>query len=534
MSELKDRPLIFVKLIREGSSKGEPLDISDKILGFRYEDEERKADRCTVTIDNYDLEEFDNPNWKKGGILEVRWGYPGNMSEPRRVVIEKISGAQELEVEAHGLEMVMNKAKTVKVHKGKTLHQLVTELSAKYASIFQGYEDLGKVTKNAKEAGSFENWYAQVAAKNNFDRNPDNKRHFYDFRGLYQDMLAGKTPFGVPTANQLPPAYRIAAPGYWVRNSEGGALVDSRTGREVTDAEVEKIATAVRPSEATAEPNIDNAAKEIKLVHVSQSAQTDAQLISTYARKFGYVFYIDHKGLHLKQRDTVYKKGPTKVLTWFNGNGEWLDFRYENDANEKAGDSTAKGIDPLNKKTFEVNAGDDETKRNGLGVRGREYSARQGTFTAAARDGGSTGAASPGRSDEVDVGPTSITDPTLAKKKADGKLKKKRGHAHELTGTLVGDPKFEAKTILQVEGIGRRLSGKWAIKSVEHRIDDSGYTCTFKAERDGDNGYGEKGEHKSKASISKEEAKPADTGPVSGRKWDNRRGEWTKATRDPA
>lgn len=549
MADLKDRPVIFVKLIREGSNKGEPLDISDKIQSFRYEDEERKADRCTITLDNYNLEEFDNPAWKKGGILEVRWGYPGNMSQPRRVVIAKVSGNWLLEVEGHGLEMLMHKTKTLKVYKGKTLFQLASELAEKYGAIFSAYGDLDQARKPAPSRDSpgakpegFDQWYAQVAVKNSLYADPDNKRHFYDFRGLYADMRAGKVPFSVPTTEQLPPAYRRAAPGYWVRNFPGGPLVDARTGREIGDDEIEKVAATVRPSD-TPDENIDLAAKEIKITHAVQSAQTDAQLISSLARRYGYVFYIDHNGFHFKQRDAVYKKKPAKVIRWFNGAGEWIDFKYENDGNEKASHMAARGIDPLNKKAFEVSASDDETKRNGLGVRGREWSSREGSFASRASEllsqtvanAVALGLDKVGRSDEVDVGPSSITDPTLAKKRADGRLKKRRGHSHELTGTIIGDPTFEAKTILQVEGIGRRLSGKWALKSVEHRIDSGGYTCSFKSERDGDNGYGEKGEHRSKARISKEVAKTDDQQrPVSGRLWDPRRGEWSNATRGPS
>jgi uncharacterized protein len=456
--ERQDRPLIFVKLHSEQQGaatpagatrkattikKGEVVDVSDKILSFRFEDEERKADRLEITLDNHDLVEFDNPAWKHGGILEVSWGYPGHMSPPRRVVIRKTSGGRELKVEALGLEMLMHTAKTLKVYQNKTLFELVTEVSKKYSSVVNAYND-------------------------------------------------------------------------------------------------------------SDEPDcISQSAKQVKLAHVSQSAQTDAQLISKLAKKYGYVFYIDHQGVHFKPRDEVYKKAPTKILTWFNGDGEWLDFSYENDGAEKASKVVEKGIDPLNQKAFQAEGSDDATKRSGLAPRVREIPQATGEQILTDRtpqeyidskDKATAGQAQSGGdnkflsaiSELVDVSPAGTTNPLDAKAKADGKYKKRQGHKHELSGKLIGDPKFLAKSIIQVEGLGRRLSGKWAVKKVEHTIDSGGYLCDFKAERDGDHGYGQKGEANSKAALNKLDPKPTtDDDAKVRRNWQQPDGQLVLTTRNP-
>jgi hypothetical protein len=112
-----------------------------------------------------------------------------------------------------------------------------------------------------------------------------------------------------------------------------------------------------------------------------------------------------------------------------------------------------------------------------------------------------------GQVEEKDVAPSPRTTEADMKAVADGKYKRRKGHGNQLSGKLVGDPVFNAKTILQVEGIGRRLSGRWAVKSVHHVIDGNGYVCDFKAERDGDNGYGNKSDANSKANIAKPDAK---------------------------
>jgi phage protein D len=554
VAEIRDRPLVFVKLHAEQKTgtkgpkapKGEPLDISDKIISFRFDDEERKADRIEITLDNHDLAEFDNPTWKQGGVLEVTWGYPGQMSPARFGVIEKVSGGRELRVEARGLEMLMHRAKTIKVYQNKTLYQLVQEVASKYQDVMRGYADVDREAAADAKAGGFDGWYAQVAARKGLDANPDAKKHFYDFRALYHDMIAGKVTY---STDNLPDQYRRGAPSNWVRNEAGGPLLDARTGRLITDAEVDKVQVAQTDSLAA---NISPAAKKIKLAYASQSAETDAQLVSKYARKYGFVFYIDNKGVHFKSRDDVYKQKPAKVLTWFNGESEWYDFTYHSDSGDKSAKVTEKGVDPLNKKKIEQVAGNEETQRAGLGGRVHDFvpitgeqvltdkvpqayrDGQKRAEEAKSKSGGFLDSlkemlSKTGQAESTDISHFSGTDPQLAKAKADGKYTKRQRHKHELSGTIVGDPSFAAKTVLEVVGLGLRLSGRWALRRVSHKIDSSGYVCDFEADRDGDNGFGQKGDHNSKAKlpdVTKTALEPA-------RAWNPISGQFVMTTRNP-
>lgn len=544
MATNTDRPIIYVKLHAEGK-KGEVLDISDRILTFCYEDEEKKADRLEISVDNYDMSQFDNPAWKKGGILEVRWGYPGNMSPTRSVVIQKISGNYRMKIEAHGLEMLMHKAKTLKVYKGKTLYEIATEVSGRYKDALSAYQDTDQDVVREKKTGGFDAWYADLAKKFNLVTDPDAKRHFYNYRALYRDVVAGKVP--QPTKSPLPDQYRQGAPAMWVRDFDGN-LVDARTNQPISDEQV-NAAVAAHPVSDPGEEKISNEAKLIKITHAAQSAETDAMFLSKLAQKYGYVFSMDHNGFQFKTKDAIYKKAPEKVLTWFNGAGEWIDFSYDNSALGKAAKVKLKAVDPLNKKTTEVEGSDDATKRLGLGSRVTEWSQKTGqtkltdrspkslqTDSDKAEAGASQSGGTPeqSRDEEVEVGMYSGSDPAHAKVHADGKYKKGRRHAHGLSGRLVGDPQFSAKTVLKVEGIGRRLSGRWAVASVCHRIDKGGYTCDFKSDRDGDNGFGEKGQVKSKAKLNTEPPKTEEEKPKTetGQLWSQRTGQLTSATRD--
>ena len=50
---------------------------------------------------------------------------------------------------------------------------------------------------------------------------------------------------------------------------------------------------------------------------------------------------------------------------------------------------------------------------------------------------------------------------------------------------MVGDPDLLAKSVIEIQGISQRLSGKYFVKEARHRIDASGYTVTLRCLRDG-------------------------------------------------
>ena len=74
---------------------------------------ERKADKVSIQLDNFDLSLFDREDLMGGATLEVSWGYPGNMAVPRRVVVKKLKGFATLTVEGQATSVLMNReAKT--------------------------------------------------------------------------------------------------------------------------------------------------------------------------------------------------------------------------------------------------------------------------------------------------------------------------------------------------------------------------------------------------------------------------------------
>jgi len=131
-------PAISVTVLPdERAREGRPSDVlADRVLGFTFEDADRKADKATFTLRNDDLALFLLGEDVLGGtLLEVTWGYPGAMAPPRRVVVKKLTGGLQLSVEAQALSMQLARNPKTRAWQGATRSEVVLEVAAEH-----GYE----------------------------------------------------------------------------------------------------------------------------------------------------------------------------------------------------------------------------------------------------------------------------------------------------------------------------------------------------------------------------------------------------------
>lgn len=148
-------PGVRVTLLdHERASSGRPLDLAGRILSFTYEDSATKADKVTIQLDNTDLSLFDRSELLGGALLEVSWGYPGNMAPPRRVVIKSIKGFTTLTLEGHALSVLM--ATRVKTRKWEqaTSTQVVREIAGEhgYQGSFLDVEETGDIQETINQS----------------------------------------------------------------------------------------------------------------------------------------------------------------------------------------------------------------------------------------------------------------------------------------------------------------------------------------------------------------------------------------------
>ncbi len=102
-------PTFYLKVQRQGRANAERIDVATtRVTNLVIKDSETVADKITMTIDNRDLSNFENPIFADGNIIEFSFGYPGAMSPPRRATITKVTGSLVLAVEALGKKALMN------------------------------------------------------------------------------------------------------------------------------------------------------------------------------------------------------------------------------------------------------------------------------------------------------------------------------------------------------------------------------------------------------------------------------------------
>lgn len=85
------------------------VQLDAKVLSLKFEDDEQKPDKLTITVDNHDLRLLDTDLLAKGNVIAFQFGYPGRTSPARTAVIQSVKGFQLLTVEAHSDEVTMNR-----------------------------------------------------------------------------------------------------------------------------------------------------------------------------------------------------------------------------------------------------------------------------------------------------------------------------------------------------------------------------------------------------------------------------------------
>jgi phage protein D len=131
----------------EKATTGQPLDFGARLLSFAFEDCEEKADKLTLTLDNFDLALFNREELMAGAVLEVSWGYPDAMAPPRRVVVKSMKGFQTLTLEGQALAALMNQQAKTRTWEGKSRADVVREVAKEggYDGAFVDIEDTKEI-----------------------------------------------------------------------------------------------------------------------------------------------------------------------------------------------------------------------------------------------------------------------------------------------------------------------------------------------------------------------------------------------------
>jgi phage protein D len=153
ISNRRDAPAYYVKVAPPGGP-AQAVDLTERVFTFDFDEEESKADKLELGLDNFDLSLFDDPHWRHGNTLIVSWGYVGNMTKPRKMVIGKITGSKILKVEALAPSILMNKDVKSRCFVNTTTKQILKAISDQYgipiAQDLSAQVDYLRTTQQAK------------------------------------------------------------------------------------------------------------------------------------------------------------------------------------------------------------------------------------------------------------------------------------------------------------------------------------------------------------------------------------------------
>lgn len=351
--------MLFVRLLNEG---GDPVRVaSDEILSFEYTDSDRRADKVRLTVDNSGLANFDDPAWRKGAKIDVRWGYPGNMAPARRAVIMKVTGFLELSIEARAESVLMNRTTNTRVFENMTRSEIVR----------------------------------QIAEENGWS----------------------------------------------------GGVVD-----------------------------VDDTTERFEVV--TQPRLTDAQMIRRLAAREGFEFYVDTDGFHFHARRLAQR--PLRTFRYFTDlSGEIIgEPTIDNDVTARPGRVRVQGRDPLTREDIDATADNEsDADRPGLG----------GILDLIDFETGETTEVRNVAQEESR--PTSASSQAEAEAEARGRFRRAQQVAIKMKLPVIGDPQLLAKTVCQIEGMGRRLSVRYYIAECKHVLGSAGYRCELQLVSDGHGGH---------------------------------------------
>ncbi len=364
MSGERHAPLIYVTVSDPHGNRQRVTDQTHLVKSLEYSDLQNKVDKCVLTVDNFDLRNFDDPLWVHGNYVQVSWGYPGAMAITREVIITKVTGFEELKVEGKAKSILIDAHKRSRTFRNMRPSEVVKQIAAEY-----GY---------------------------------------------------------------LPET-----------------LLIEETGK--------------------------------KQAHITQAGLSDAQFIRKLAHQAGFDFYVDFEGFHFHEAN--HGQDPCRLFTWYTDRrGDVMKISVESDITRKPAAVKKTGRDPLDKTNQSAGASNKtDPERKGTGRIGIVASADLMSAAFESRDN------SPPPEllyTPSDAGLLMSVDPSLEAKK---KFRAATRSTVKMTLDAIGDPSMLAKTVVQLEGVGKKLSGLYFVREVKHKVQAGEYTMQIKLASDGVN-----------------------------------------------
>lgn len=231
----------------------------------------------------------------------------------------------------------------------------------------------------------------------------------------------------------------------------------------------------------------------------TQQNQTDAQFLSTIAKKLGWVFKVDNETFVFAPRDKMKKSVPIRHYTYWHDEDGWIiSFEPESTVFGVAGTVRVRSRDPKKCVPIAVAVNPFDRVQASMGKNTPLRSARpkknettdcncskkQKSLLSKPKIHRSKKAGKPGHEiSSLDVGAVNRNKKQV-KKEAQVRQAHEQMRVFAADVRQIGDPDLWDEELLSYDGIGYGLDGFWRISRVVHRIDRNGYTVEMKIRTD--------------------------------------------------
>jgi phage protein D len=420
------------------------LELTGQVESFNYEDDESKADKLELVVNNFDLGHFDDPVWRAGTLLQVSWGYPGRMAVPRTCIIRKIVGFQRLTISADGKEIAAQRERRFRVWDNVKRSDAVRAVAEAlgFGPDLQHIEDTIEVHEQVVQANLTDaEFLRRMAEKEGFQYFVDFDGFHFHKRNLRQNVIREFTFYNTPRFH--PGDVLEVSVDADVTAKPGRSKVKGRSPKDKKDIEAEQFAEKWKDEitgvvEVVPDPETGARTEVGYSVHIPGFTPEDQEQAPFEAQGSGA------GGIEPGAPDPSLEPGQPAPF-------------YPGDAGSPPRlPAAAYPTLALTAPPPQYGPLADDTPENPAATAG--------------------------------VAPTAAETDQDAEREATKRHRRAKRQALKISVKVVGDPTILAKSVFQLKNVGKLLSQRYYARSVKHSLSSGGYTCEISATADGGGG----------------------------------------------
>jgi phage protein D len=247
-----------------------------------------------------------------------------------------------------------------------------------------------------------------------------------------------------------------------LRTKQESHSYDSKTDSEIARQVAGRLGIDIKTDSAPDEKRFD---------YLIQDNQYDIIFLMERARRIGYDLFVEEQGQNGQAGQPLLRFGRSlqvrQVTYQLTYGRSLIEFKPDLTTANQVSEVTVRGWDSVNKKKIEQTAKRSEISVKGVGAAGGQAAIEQ-SFNQ--------------RKEIVATKP--IESDAEAKTLALRTLEENAKDMVKGSGSTVGLPDLRAGSVVQIDGLGKRFSGRYFVTSSTHAMGDGGYTTQFECRRE--------------------------------------------------